>query len=72
MLLFGIGTYPTVIKAINAPDSLSLTIYNSSSSQKTLEILLLVALIGAPLVLSYTTSVYWIFRGKVRLDSNSY
>lgn len=72
MLLFGIGTYPAVVKAINAPETLSLTLYNSSSSKKTLEILLFVALLGMPLVLSYTTTVYWIFRGKVRLDSNSY
>lgn len=72
MLLFGIGTYPAVVKAINAPDTLSLTLYNSSSSKKTLEILLIVALMGLPLVLSYTVSIYWIFRGKVKLDSNSY
>lgn len=72
MVLFGIGTYPAVVKAINAPETLSLTLYNSSSSKKTLEILLFVAVLGLPLVLSYTVSVYWIFRGKVRLDSHSY
>lgn len=72
MVLYGIGTYPNVIRAINDPTSLSLTIYNSASSQKTLEILLLIALIGIPMVISYTIAVYWIFKGKVRLDSTSY
>lgn len=70
--LYGIGTYPNVVRAINDPEHLSLTIYNSASSQTTLEILLLIALIGVPLVISYTIGVYWIFRGKVKLDSTSY
>ena len=29
-------------------------------------------IIGMPLVLAYTISIYWIFRGKVKLDSRSY
>lgn len=72
MALFGIGTYPKVVRAINNPENLSLTIYNSSASRETLEILLLMAIIGIPLVLSYTVAVYYIFRGKVRLDTTSY
>jgi cytochrome d ubiquinol oxidase subunit II len=32
----------------------------------------IIALIGMPLVLAYTTSIYWIFRGKVKLDASSY
>lgn len=72
LALFGIGIYPNAVRAINDPQKLSLTIYNSSSSLETLEILLLIALIGLPLVISYTTVVYWIFRGKVKLDSTSY
>jgi cytochrome d ubiquinol oxidase subunit II len=72
LLLFGIGIYPNAVRAINDPDVLSLTIYNSSSSFETLSILLLIACIGIPLVLSYTSVIYWIFRGKVKLDSTSY
>lgn len=72
MGLYGMGTYPNVIRASNAPDTLSLTIYNSSSSQKTLGILLLIAIIGIPLILSYTFVIYKIFSGKVRLDKTSY
>lgn len=70
--LYAIGTYPNVVRAINDPANLSLTIYNSSSSKTTLEILLLIACIGVPLVISYTIAIYYIFRGKVKLDSTSY
>lgn len=70
--LYAIGTYPVVVRSIDAPDLLSLTIYNSSSSSKTLEILFLIAFIGIPLVVSYTIAVYYIFRGKVKIDKHSY
>lgn len=72
MILYGIGTFPNAIRAINDPENLSLTIFNSSSSLMTLKILLLIALIGVPLVVSYTVAIYWIFKGKVKLDSTSY
>lgn len=71
LALYAIGTYPNVIRAINDP-ALSLTIYNSSSSSKTLEILFLIAFIGVPLVISYTIAIYYIFRGKVKIDPHSY
>lgn len=72
MALYGIGTYPNVIRAVNDPEMLSLTIYNSSSSETTLKVLLIIALIGVPLVISYTCCIYWVFHGKVKLDSTSY
>lgn len=72
MMLYGIGTYPNAVRAINDPAGLSLTIYNAASSQKTLEILLIIAIIGIPMVVSYTIAVYWIFKGKVKLESTSY
>lgn len=72
MALFGLGTYPYAVRAINDPANLSLSIYETSSSLKTLEILIFIALIGIPLVVSYTIAIYWIFRGKVRLESTSY
>ena len=70
--LYGIGTYPNAVRAINDPENLSLTIYNSSSSEKTLSILLMIAVIGVPLVVTYTIIIYRIFRGKVKLDPTSY
>lgn len=72
LALFAIGSYPNVVRAINDPGNLSLTIFNSSSSATTLEILLLIALIGVPMVVAYTIAIYYIFHGKVKLESSSY
>jgi len=71
MTTFGIGMYPDLIYS-NPDIANSLTIYNAASSQKTLKIMLIIAAIGMPLVIAYTTTIYWIFRGKVKLDSHSY
>lgn len=72
MTLYALSTYPNVVRAINGPEEYSITIFNSASSLLTLKILLLIALIGIPLVLGYTAMIYYIFHGKVKLDSNSY
>ena len=72
LALYGIGTYPNAVRAINDPENLSLTIYNAAASPLTLKILLLMAGIGVPLVISYTIAIYWIFHGKVKIDSTSY
>ncbi len=71
LALFGIGMYPYMIYSLPNPEN-SLTIYNAASSQKTLGIMLIIAFIGMPLVLTYTIAVYRIFRGKVKLEPTSY
>ena len=71
LMTFGIGMYPNLIRSTPAPNY-SLTIYNAASSGKTLAIMLIIAALGIPLVLAYTISIYWIFRGKVRIDQRSY
>jgi len=71
MALFSIGMFPNIVMSSISPEN-HLTIYSAASSQKTLGIMLTVAIIGIPFVLAYTISIYWIFRGKVRLDSLSY
>jgi cytochrome d ubiquinol oxidase subunit II len=71
LALFGIGMYPYMIYSLPNPEN-SLAIYNSASSHETLKIMLIIALIGMPMVLSYTVSIYWIFRGKVKLEPTSY
>jgi cytochrome bd ubiquinol oxidase subunit II len=68
--LVGIGMYPDLV--IADPESRRLTIHNAASSESTLRTMLIIALIGMPLVLGYTVAIYWIFRGKVRLDHTSY
>jgi len=71
MALFGIDMYPHLVYARPYAEH-GLTIYNSASSQKTLQIMLWIALMGIPLVLAYTVSIYWVFRGKVKLEATSY
>lgn len=71
LMLAAAGIFPNIV--LSRPDpEFSLTIYNAASSQKTLAIMLVVALIGMPLVAAYTVTIYWIFRGKVKLDKMSY
>ena len=71
LCLFGLGMYPHMVYSVPNPEN-SLTIYNGASSEKTLGIMLVIALCGVPLVLAYTASIYWVFRGKVKLDATSY
>ena len=71
LLLFGIGVFPNLVPSDPFPER-SLTIYNAASSEKTLGIMLVIALLGMPLVLAYTVCIYWIFRGRVKLDRMSY
>lgn len=71
LALFGIGMYPYLVYSNPVPEN-SLTLYNAASSKATLKNILIIAAVGFPLVLSYTVSVYWIFRGKVKLETASY
>jgi cytochrome d ubiquinol oxidase subunit II len=71
MGLVAIGIFPYLV--LSKPHAeFSLTIYNAASSPKTLLIMLVIAAIGVPIVLAYTASIYYIFRGKVKLDAMSY
>ena len=71
MALFGLTMYPNLIFAYPHSGN-SINIYNGASTDKTLQLMLWIALIGVPMVLAYTMSVYWIFRGKVKLTPESY
>ena len=71
VFLFGMGLFPNLVTSHPTPAN-SLTIYNAASSPKTLGIMLMVAALGLPFVLTYTGIVYWTFRGKVSLDHHSY
>ncbi|MFQ5807002.1 MAG: cytochrome d ubiquinol oxidase subunit II [Phycisphaerae bacterium] len=71
VFLFMIALYPNLIASSLDPDW-SLTIYKAASSQKTLRIMAIIAFLGMPFVLAYTTIVYWVFRGKVELGKFSY
>jgi cytochrome d ubiquinol oxidase subunit II len=69
--LFGVALFPDLIHSSLNPDW-SLTIYNAASSQKTLGIMLTIAILGMPFVMAYTAVIYWVFRGKVQLGKFSY
>jgi cytochrome d ubiquinol oxidase subunit II len=69
--LFGVALFPNLVVSTLGKEY-NLTIYNAASSQKTLGIMLAIAILGMPFVLSYTAVVYWVFRGKVKLEKFSY
>jgi len=69
--LFSVAIFPNFMLSTIDPE-FNVTLYNARSSAKTLQTMLIIAGIGMPCVLSYTVIIYWIFRGKVKLDSHSY
>lgn len=69
--LAGFAIYPNLIVSSLDP-AWNLDIYKSASSTATLRLMLIIAIIGMPLVATYTALVYWVFRGKVQLGENSY
>lgn len=69
--LAGISLFPRLVPSLTDLEY-SLTVYAHSSTQMTLWVMLVIALIGVPLVLLYTGVVYWIFKGKVVLNEDSY
>ena len=71
LALFGLTIFPNMVPSLPDPER-SLTIYNAASTAKTQFIMLIIAIIGVPIVLAYTACVYYIFRGKVKLTSQSY
>ena len=67
----GAGLYPNLLISTTDP-AFNMTTANAASADNTLTILLIVAIIGIPFVLAYTSGVYYFFRGKVRLTHDSY
>jgi cytochrome d ubiquinol oxidase subunit II len=71
MMLFGAAIYPNLVFSWPDPAN-SLNIVNGASTAPSLKFMLVVALIGVPIVLAYTASIYYVFRGKVTLTDHSY
>src|SRR5262249_38131861 len=69
--LFGAALFPNLITSSEGAAS-SLTVSRAASGEKTLEIMLVMAALGLPFVLAYTAAVYWVFRGKVKMNPTSY
>jgi len=62
--------YPNVV--VSSSGTPSLDVWRAAASESTLELMAIIAAIGMPLVATYTATVYWVFRGKVKLDESSY
>jgi cytochrome d ubiquinol oxidase subunit II len=60
--------FPRVMVSSLNPDW-SLTIYNASSSNYTLGVMSIVALIFVPIVLGYQIWSYWVFRKRITTQS---
>jgi cytochrome d ubiquinol oxidase subunit II len=71
MALSAVGLFPNLAPSTTDP-AFSLNVHDHSSTDLTLMTMLIIASIGVPLVLIYTAVIYWIFRGKVKLDDVSY
>ncbi len=61
--------FPNLVLSTSGTESLS--IYSAASSQGTLARMGIIALIGLPLIATYTGIVYWVFRGKVTLGGEN-
>jgi len=71
MVIVALELYPQLLVS-TIDDAYSISIYDAASSDKSLKIMLTIAVIGTPLVLGYTYFVYKTFAGKVKLDEHSY
>jgi cytochrome d ubiquinol oxidase subunit II len=60
----GVSLFPFMLPSSSTPND-SLTVWDTSSSQLTLEIMLGAVIIFLPIILAYTSWVYYILRGPV-------
>ena len=71
VFLFSFALYPNIVISNISPEY-NLNIVNAASSSKTLGVMTVIAAVGVPIVLIYTTAVYRVFRGKVKITKHSY
>jgi len=70
--LLAVSLHPRLVPSSINLDEFSLTVYNASSTQYTLQTMLIIALIGMPIVIGYTIYIYRVFKGKVIITQDSY
>lgn len=63
----GLAMFPFIMPSSSDPGS-SLTVWDASSSQRTLSIMLVATIIFLPIVLGYTAWVFRVLRGKISAD----
>ena len=64
----GIALFPFLMPSSTVPNA-SLTIWDASSSAKTLFIMLVAVLVFLPIILAYTSWVYSVLRGQITLEA---
>lgn len=69
--LFGLAQYPNLLSSSLDP-AWNLDLTRASSSDKTLGIMLIIAMLGMPFVIAYTAIIYWVFRGTTKVGRTSY
>jgi cytochrome d ubiquinol oxidase subunit II len=61
----GVSLFPFLLPSSSDPSS-SLTVWDASSSHMTLWIMLIAAVVFLPIIMAYTSWVYYVLRGPVR------
>ena len=67
ILTAGVGLFPFFMPSSTHPEQ-GLTVWDASSSERTLGIMLLAVVILLPVVLAYTAWVFRVLRGRITLD----
>jgi cytochrome bd ubiquinol oxidase subunit II len=67
ILTAGFALFPFLMPSSEVPGD-SLTVWNASSSQRTLGIMLVAVAIFLPIILAYTTWVFHVLRGRITLE----
>ena len=68
ILTAGIALFPFLMPSSTHPDQ-GLTVWDASSSARTLGIMLIAVLVFLPIVLAYTAWVFHVLRGRITLES---
>jgi cytochrome d ubiquinol oxidase subunit II len=71
MGLSALSLFPRLVPSSKSLES-SLTAFGHSSSQHTLGVMLIIALIGMPFVIGYTAFIYRVFKGQIEVQSDGY
>jgi len=67
ILTAGIALFPFLMPSSTRPDQ-GLTVWDASSSAKTLEIMLIAVIVLLPLVVAYTAWVFRVLKGRITLE----
>ncbi len=67
ILTAGIALFPFLMPSSTNPNH-GLTIWDASSSARTLGLMLVAVIVFLPLILAYTSWVYYVMRGKISLE----